>query len=140
MAATNISLKDWLLGWIVPNPNGTGTGSVGIQAVTLVDSAGTPTGGSPAAFSTATATQVAASATAVTILAANTARRGATFYYDAAAILYLLPGAGTPTASVYQIKMGSGLYTYYELPPGYTGIVKGIWSAATGSVDVVEYT
>lgn len=94
----------------------------------------------PATFSTATATQVAANTGAVTILAANTARKGASFYYEAAAILYLLPGAGTPTASVYQVKMGSGLYTYYELPPGYTGIVKGIWSAATGSVDVVEYT
>ena len=51
MAATNISLKDWLLGWIVANPNGTGTGSVGIQAVIAVDETGTPTSGSGGASS-----------------------------------------------------------------------------------------
>lgn len=45
MAATNISLKDWLLGWIVANPNGVGTGSVGIPAVTLVDTTGSATVG-----------------------------------------------------------------------------------------------
>lgn len=53
MAATNISLKDWLLGWIVANPNGVGTGSVGIPAVTLVDNTGSPTGVSGVSIGTA---------------------------------------------------------------------------------------
>lgn len=53
MAATNISLKDWLLGWIVANPNGVGTGSVGIPAVTLVDTTGSSTGVSGVSIGTA---------------------------------------------------------------------------------------
>lgn len=40
MAGTNIGLKDWLLGWIIPNPNGTSTNTVGILGVTLVDESG----------------------------------------------------------------------------------------------------
>ncbi len=41
MAGTNIGLKDWLLGWIIANPTAGAKGTVGIQAVTLVNSTGT---------------------------------------------------------------------------------------------------
>lgn len=43
MAGTNISLKDWLLGWIISNPKPGGTGSVGIPAVVIVDETGAST-------------------------------------------------------------------------------------------------
>lgn len=45
MAGINISLKDWLLGYIVANPTAGKYGSVGIPAVTLVDTTGTPVSG-----------------------------------------------------------------------------------------------
>lgn len=97
-------------------------------------------GSSGAGPTTGTSSQVAASLSAVTILAANTSRKGAGIYYDGAAILYLILSATTPTASIYTIKMGSGLATYYEPPANYTGIIRGIWSAAVGSADVTELT
>jgi hypothetical protein len=121
-----------------------------IPAVAMVDSAGneigTPANPLPVspmadAASTATVTSVAANASAVTLLAANTVRKGAaSFYYDGAAILYLLEGAGVPSATNYTIKLGSGLLTYYETQTDFNGIVKGIWSAATGAVLVTERT
>lgn len=89
---------------------------------------------------TGTPTQVASNVAAQTILAANAARLGGSVYYDAAAILYLVCSATTPTSSVFTVKMGAGLVTYFELPANYTGIVRGIWSVATGSADVTEYT
>lgn len=41
MAGTKIGLRDWLLGWIIADPTVNGKGTVGIQGVALVDSAGT---------------------------------------------------------------------------------------------------
>ncbi len=90
--------------------------------------------------STATPTQVAASASAVTLLAANSSRRNASVYYDGAAVLYLLEGSGTPTTTNYTTKLGAGYFTQYDTPPGFTGALKGIWSAATGSANVTERT
>ncbi len=111
-----------------------GNGSSVVPKVALVDGDGN------AASATATATQVAASTSAVTLLAANASRKGATVYYDGAAILYLLEGAGVPSATNFTYKLGSGLYTAYEAPAGFTGALKGIWSAATGSANVTERT
>jgi hypothetical protein len=117
--------------------------------VALVDTAGNPapSGSTTAPLSvssppsaTGTATQVASNVAAVTLLAANTARRGATIFYDGAATLYLLEGAGTPSATNWTIKMGSGSFLQYEAPAGFTGIIKGIWSSAVGSANVTERT
>lgn len=94
----------------------------------------------PASSGTATATQVASSVTAVTLLAANTGRNGATIFYDGGAVLYLLEGSGTPTSSNYTGKLGAGLANYYECQPGFTGIIKGIWSVAVGSANITERT
>ncbi len=90
--------------------------------------------------STGATTAVASSATAVTVLASNANRKGATFYYDEAAILYLIFSSTTPTSSLYSVKMGEGFYTFVEVPAGYTGIVQGIWSSTVGSVVVTELT
>jgi hypothetical protein len=42
MAGTNIGLRDWLLGWIIPNPTAGSSNTVGIQAVIVVDETGEP--------------------------------------------------------------------------------------------------
>jgi hypothetical protein len=86
---------------------------------------------------TGTQSSVGSSATDVTILAANAARLGATVFNDSTAVLYLLLGAGTSSATVHTVQMPSG--GYYEVPFGYTGILKGLWAAANGSARVTEF-
>lgn len=99
-------------------------------------------GGNPAgdgAVNTGTSTQVASQATAITILAANAARYGATVYNDDANALYLLLGTGTVSATVYTVQIPSG--GYYEVPYGFTGILTGLWAAdGSGSARVTEFT
>jgi hypothetical protein len=104
---------------------------------TIDDSAGATTG---------TPTSVASGTSAVTILAANANRWGATFTNDDANLLYLLvASSGTASSSVYSVPV-AGNGGYYELPmlkngKPYTGIITGIWAAdGTGSVRVTEYT
>ena len=88
----------------------------------------------------ATGTQsiVAASASDVTILASNTARFGATVFNDSTALLYLLLANTTSSATVFTTKMPAG--SYFEVPFGYTGVIKGIWASATGNARVTEIT
>jgi len=85
---------------------------------------------------TGTTTSVNASATNVTVLAANTARLGATFMNLSTATLYLKLGATATATTSYTVKMPPD--AYYEMPFGYYGIVDGIWSAANGYVNVTE--
>jgi len=87
--------------------------------------------------SSAATTSVSGSATSVTLLASNTSRVGATIFNDSTATLYLKLGATASTTSFV-----TKLYTdqYYEVPFGYTGIIDGIWSSATGSARIVELT
>jgi hypothetical protein len=96
-------------------------------------------GGTPPA--TGTETNVAASTSSVTVLAANASRKGATFFSDSTAVLSLLVGTGTASTTVFTVKLFQN--DYYELPEYstgvYTGIVSGIWTSATGSVRVTEY-
>jgi len=80
---------------------------------------------------------VAASATSVTVLAANTSREGATIWNDSTAILYLKFGA---TASVTSATVKMIADSYFEVPFGYTGIIDGIWASATGNARVTEIT
>jgi len=87
---------------------------------------------------TGTQSSVAGSASDVTILAANSARYGASVYNDSTAILYLLVGAGTSSSTAHTVQLLAG--DYYEVPYGYTGILKGIWASATGSARVTEFT
>jgi len=86
--------------------------------------------------STPTVVAVPGSATAVTLLAANTARRGACIFNDSTAALYVKWGAGATTA-LYTARVAPG--QLYELPlPVYTGILTGIWSAAAGNAMITE--
>lgn len=86
---------------------------------------------------TPTLSNVSASASSVTVLAANSARDGATIWNDSSAILYLKLGA-TASATSCTVKMVAD--AYYEVPYGYTGIIDGIWASATGSARVTEIT
>ena len=87
--------------------------------------------------SSATPTTIASSTTSAVLLAANAARKGATFWNSSTAILYLELGA-TATATAWTVKLSPD--GYYELPFGYTGVISGIWSAANGSCFVRELT
>lgn len=105
-------------------------------------------GGNPGgdgAVGTGTTTSVPSAASAGTLLAANSARYGATIANDDANELYILLGAGTVSATVYTYKLagysGSGSVPYYEVPYGFTGIITGIWSAdGSGSARITELT
>lgn len=88
---------------------------------------------------TSAVTSVAGSATTVSLLALNTARKNAVFFNESTAILYLKLGATASTTS-YTVQVPPG--GYFELPliKIYTGAIDGIWSAANGSVRITELT
>ena len=89
---------------------------------------------------TATTSSVAASASSVTLLAANSSRIGATVYNDSVSNnLYVLLGTGPVTTSLFTVillKNGG----YYEVPYGYTGNILGIWDGIIGYAQITELT
>lgn len=89
-------------------------------------------------------TFVNSSATSVTLLASNAARKSATFYNNSSTDLYLCESGGTADATsafTVILKAGGG---YYELPIGAdnsitTSAITGIWaSAGTSGCAVCE--
>lgn len=83
-------------------------------------------------------TSVASSATNVTILASNAARRMATVYNDSTQILYLKVGSATASTSSYTVQIAAS--GFYEVPfPVCTGIIDGIWASANGSARITEW-
>lgn len=86
---------------------------------------------------TATLSNVASSASNVTLLTANVARKGATIYNDSSAILYVKFGATASTSS-YTVQLPAS--AYYEVPFSYTGRIDGIWASANGNARVTELT
>jgi hypothetical protein len=94
--------------------------------------------------STGTKSNVNDGASSVTILAANAARKGATFWNDSTAVLYLDLSGGTATATSCSVKLGAD--EFYELPDNgkrgvYTGLITGIWASdQSGAVRVTEFT
>lgn len=91
-------------------------------------------------YGTATHSTVGDAATSTTILAANSARRGASIINVSSAILYLDMSGGTATATTaHHVQLVQN--AYFEVPFGYTGAITGIWASdAGGSANVVEYT
>lgn len=90
-----------------------------------------------------TVTQVASSATAITLLAANNLRRGATIGNDSTAVLYVILGNQTPATNLYTVQLpanGTGTVAYYEVPFGFVGKISGIWGSANGNAYVTELT
>ena len=88
---------------------------------------------------TSTVTSVAAVAASVSLLASNTARRGAMIFNDSAsADLRVKLGTAASATSFTVLVPPSG---YYELPyPAYTGAIDGIWDAAVGDARITEIT
>lgn len=106
-----------------------GAGSTGTGALRTTES-GSPTGTQSSVAGTVTADTV--------ILASNVARMGAAVYNDSTAVLTLLVGAGTQSATVFTLKIAAG--GYYEVPFKFTGRLAGNWASATGSARVTEYS
>lgn len=86
-----------------------------------------------------TVSRISASATAITLAAANTIRVGIIIYNDSTADLYIKFGS---TASATD-------FTYLLPPTGtmealagvsYIGEISGIWTSATGAAQVTELT
>lgn len=90
----------------------------------------------PAPASTATLSNVASSATSVTVLAANSLRRLATFYNDSTQDVRLKFGttASATDFSVYLPSLGSLSLNGED----YSGRIDGIWISANGSMRVTE--
>lgn len=87
--------------------------------------------------STATESNVASSASSVTLLASNTARLGATIFNDSTSQLYVKLGT-TASITSYTVLVNSN--GYYEVPFGFNNRIDGIWSAAVGSARITEIT
>ena len=90
-----------------------------------------------AASSSAAVTSVAASASSVTLLAANTSRKGATIVNDGNNKLMVKLGTVASSTSFTVPISANG---YYEVPFQYTGIITGIWDVANGSARITELT
>lgn len=83
-------------------------------------------------------TSVASSASSVSLIAANTRRAGVSVQNTSTAILYLLVGGGTATATTsHSVQIPSN--GYWEAPYGFTGALSGIWASANGSANITEY-
>lgn len=88
--------------------------------------------------STATLSSVASSVTSVTLLAANSARKGAIFHNDSSKNCFVAFAASASTTS-FTIKMAAGS-TMSLVEPHYTGQITGIWDSASGAMRVTELT
>lgn len=86
---------------------------------------------------TGTLTNVASSATSVTLLASNASRLGAAIFNDSVEKLYVKLGA---TASITSFTLVLDSQCYCEIPFNYTGLIDGIWPTATGTARVTEVT
>lgn len=86
---------------------------------------------------TATPISVGASASSVTLLAANPARLTMYVYNDSSSAMYLAFST-TASTSAYNIKVPAN--TLYEMPYGsvYIGVISAIWDSATGQARVTE--
>jgi len=92
----------------------------------------------PTTSTVATTSQVSRSNTNQTLLASNANRKGATFYNDASANLFLKLGA-VATSTDYTIRLQNN--DYYEVPFNYTGRIDGIWASnGAGDVTITELT
>lgn len=121
-----------------------------VNGLTLVDleeafgsNAALPVSGTvtavPQTSTTGTTTRQAASASNVTLKAANTSRKGLTIFNNTtAAFLFVKLGATaviTAGSESFTIKMAP--QSYFEIPFDYTGIVDGIWDSAEASAEAL---
>lgn len=105
-------------------------GAESLMAGTMPVNDARPSSGAP--------TQVASSATSVTLQASNTARKGLTIFNDSTQVLYVKFGT-TASSTSYNVQIAAGGY-YEAAAPCYTGRVDGIWASANGNAYVAELT
>jgi hypothetical protein len=87
---------------------------------------------------TAVPTRVASSVADTLILAANQYRRGATIFNTETSPLQLLLAPGVASSTNFTIQIAPS--TYFEVPFGYTGVIRGLWTAVTtGAAQVTEF-
>ena len=109
------------------------------SAVAVVDTTGTQLSGfDPSRPSTATISSVASSATSVTLLVANPARRRVVIVNESSKTLFVA-FAATATTAAYTVSI-AGNATYSGPLNDYTGIITGIWSAVNGNARITEIT
>lgn len=116
----------------------TGTGSLRVTLASDTTSNSNAFNVKETTSATGTNTNVASSATSVTILASNANRLGATVFNDSTQVLYLNVGSTAASTTNYTVQMPSN--AYYEIPPAhiYTGAITGIWASANGNARVTE--
>ena len=86
----------------------------------------------------ATLTNVASSASSVSLLAANTARRGLIVYNDSTQTLYLKFGVTASTTSFTYLMTPKS--TLEMILPIYQVAIDGVWASANGSARITELT
>jgi hypothetical protein len=84
-----------------------------------------------------TTTTVPASITSVSLLAANSNRKGASIYNNSPAATLYIGFGPTATTTNYADKIGPN--SLWEMPIDYDGQITGIWSLANGSAQVTEF-
>lgn len=84
--------------------------------------------------SNAALTQVGCSATSVSLLAANTARKGVIIVNTSSAVLYVA-FAATATTTAFTYQLGSGQSLTLTIP--YQGAISGIWASSSGGDAVI---
>lgn len=102
----------------------------------FISSGGSSSGNATSVATAGNVTTVDASTNAVTLLAANAARKKLIVINSSTAIMYLAFGE-TATVAEHTIAVGNG--DGYELE-GYTGVVSAIWAAATGKAMITEFS
>lgn len=92
--------------------------------------------------STATLANVSGSASSVTLIAANASRLGAVIVNESTAVCYVTFGStASATSYTYALSGASAApFATLEVPAGYTGIITGIWTSATGTARTTELT
>lgn len=114
---------------VIHGPDGTNDGDV---------SSANPLPAAEPRPATSALSNVASSATSVTLLSANAARKQAIIVNDSTQVLYVKFGT-TASATSYTYKLAAG--DTLELPrPIYTGRIDGIWASANGNARVTEIT
>ena len=107
--------------------------------VAVVDGAGAQlTGFDSSRPANAALTTVAASATSVSLLASNTARRQVLIVNDGNADLYIA-FAATASVTAFSVLLPKN-GEWASVLNSYTGAISGIWSSATGSARITEIT
>jgi hypothetical protein len=78
---------------------------------------------------TAVKSNVTATTTSTTILAANANRRGAIIFNDSTVVLYISYGTGTTSTTSFSMKVAAGAVYLLDVPL-YNGAMTGMWAAS----------